>query len=200
MNKKTIQMYFASSLYEAWFSENAITGGIGTMILTRKTAGGAVAGVSFLCNHYCLGVKDCFAFLESEASYRSILRGIQEREELRLVEPGYLKKYILGLVQWAKEIGFPPHSDYRFCSEILRGVPSDEKAVFQYGKDGIPLYINGPYDETYRIRQILKTLDDYRERTGNKADFALMGPAASLDMMQEIGDERRLTVEKIQGR
>jgi|GEM_PF-2254392 len=198
MNKKTIQMYFASSLYEAWFSENVITGGLGTMLLTRKTAGGAVAGVSFLCDHYCLGMKNCFPFLENEASYRSLLAGIGEREKLRPADAGYVKKYILGLVQWAKEIGFPPHADYRYCSEILRGIPVDEQATFQYGKEGAPHYINGPSDEAYRIRQILKTLDNYRERTGNKADFTLIGPAAYLDGLREIGEERGVTVQEIE--
>jgi hypothetical protein len=176
MNKKTIQMYFGSSLHEAWFSDTAISGGIGSMIVTRKTAGGAVVGVVFLCNHYCLGVKDCFAFMESEAGYRSIIEGIHDREDLKLVEAGYVKAYILGLVQWAKEVGFRPHADYRFCSEILRGFPANENAAFQFGKDGLPYYMNGPYDEPHRIRQIVATLNEYRERTGNEAYYTIGGP------------------------
>jgi len=198
MNKKTIQMYFASSLYQAWFSENVFEDGMGSMILTRKTVGGTVVGVVFLCDHFCLGVKDCTAFMESEAWYRAMLEQIQVNEELKAVDAGYVKKYILGLVQWAKEIGFPPHSDYRFCSEILRGIPVDNNATFQYGKDGVPLYINGPHDEPYRIRQIVATLEAYRERTGNEAHFSLLGPAAPLELPQEMGQEREWPVEEIE--
>jgi len=195
MNKKTIQMYFASSLYEAWFSETAHTSGMGSMIITRKTVGGAMVGVNFLCDHFCLGVRDCFAFMESEAKYRSILRGIRDREVIEPANPGYVTKYILGLVQWAKEIGFPPHADYRFCSEILRGIPADEGATFQYGKDGSPFYMNGPYDEPYRIRQIVETLMAYKARTGNEANYAIGGPVPP-ELFEELERQGVLQLEQ----
>jgi hypothetical protein len=183
MNKKTIQMYFGSSLYQAWFSENVFESGMGSMILTRKTVGGAVVGVVFLCDHFCLGIKSCFAFMESEASYSALIQEIQAREDLKPADAGYVKKYILGLVQWAKEIGFPPNSEYRYCSEILQGIPVDNEATFQYGKDGAPLFINGPHDEPYQIRQIVRTLEAYRERTGNEVHFTLLGADAPTELL-----------------
>ena len=174
MNKKTIEMYFGSSLYQAVMPASLFEQGMGNVILARKTAGGAIVGVAFLCDHYCLGVKDCFPFMENEPSYRAVVQRLIQEKTI-VVEPATLKTYVTGLVQWAKEIGFDPCSEYRFCSKILRGIPADEEASFTYGKDGAPLYINGPHDTPFRIQQIMNTLEAYRERTGKQADFAIIG-------------------------
>lgn len=197
MNKKTIQMYFGSSLYEAWFSEDVFQSGMGDMVISRKTTGGAVVGVVFLCDHFCLGVKDCLPFMESEAGYRGMLQKIRGGQVMKAVNAGYVKKYLLGLVEWAKEIGFYPHADYRFCSEILRGIPVDENATFQYGKDGTPFYMNGPHDEPYRIKQIVNTLMAYRQRTGKEAHYTLMGLTLPPELLQELGQECEVPVQEI---
>lgn len=195
MNKKTIGMYFGSTLYQALFSDHIYIDGMGTMILTRKTAGGAIVGVCFLCDHYCLGVKDCYPFMENEATYLTLLRRIRENEELKNVDAGVLKQYILGLVQWAKEIGFTPHADYRFCSEILKGFRADEEATFTYGKNGVPTYVNGPYETPAQMSEIIGTLMAYKERTGNEADYILMGQSLDAfpgDLIQALPPKIRM--------
>ena len=189
MSKKAqIEMYFESQLYQAWMPSNPGTIGIGNAILARKTMAGAIVGVTFLCDHYCLGVKDCYAFLENESGYRHIIQRIQETQELVPVEPGYLKKYVLELVAWAKDIGFFPHPDYRFCSGIFKGIPVDEQATFHFGReqDGVPMFINGPNDTPQRIKQILATLQAYEARTGNKTHF-MLGPGGVDDEFEALG-------------
>ena len=57
--KDTIQIHSGSALYEVWFSDNIDVEGLGSMILARRTVGGMSCGAVFLCDHYCLEVKDC---------------------------------------------------------------------------------------------------------------------------------------------
>ena len=78
---------------------------------------------------------------------------------------------------WAKEIGFFPQGDYRFCSGIFQGIPVDESATFHFGQgeDGTPFFINGPHDTPQRVRQIMSTLQAYEARTGKKTLFMLGG-------------------------
>ena len=183
MNKKTIEMYFGSDLYEAYIPENLFSPGMGHVILSRKTKGGAVVGVAFLCDHFCLGVKDCLAFMENEAGYRALIHRVSDNARLTAVPAGTVKKYVTDLVQWAREIGFEPHADYRFCSKILQGIPIDETATFTYGKDGVPTYVNGPYEDSYRIKQTISKLEAYKQRTGNKVDFTIIMPDLPLELL-----------------
>lgn len=180
MNKKDIAVYFSCQPYEAWFSEGIELGGLGTLVMTRKTAGGAIAGASFLCDSQCLGVKDCFIFLEAEASYRAIISKISSKEELSLVEPGELKQFVTGLVRWSRELGLEPHPDYKLASQIFAGIPPAD-ITFTYGKDGVPYYINGPYETPARMREIVEKLLAYKEKTGKEAYFTLLeGPGVHL--------------------
>jgi len=192
MNKKTIQMYFGSPLYQAFFPVNIADSGMGSVVLARKTMTGAIVGVDFLCDHYCLGVKDCFPFYYDYAGYRDFLLKIGSREELQESTPGYVKKYILDLVAWSKSLGFFPHPDYRTCSEILSGFTADEDATFQFGKDGVPFYINGPYDTPQRVKSIINTLESYKARTGNEAYYLMVAEPDSA-LMDNISHLTELT-------
>jgi hypothetical protein len=180
MNKKTIMMYFGSPLYQAFFPTTIASSGMGNVVVTRKTAGDALVGVIFLCDHYCLGVKDCLPFYESAQTYRAMLQNLSSVGPLEEVSPGYAKKYIADLVAWSKAIGFFPCSDFRACSEILRGIEPDPTATFEFGHQGVPMYINGPHDTPQRIQTIVNTLEAYKARTGAEANYTILAadPAA----------------------
>jgi len=192
MSKKMIEMYFGSPLYEAYLSSALERSGIGNIILSRRTAGGMIAGVIFLCDHYCLGVKDCTPFLESEAGYRSLYRRIDESEHLIAVDPGTFKHYITGLVRWTRDLGIEPGSQYRFCAQILIGIEENATTTFHYGKDGMPFYINGPHETPRQIMEIVNKLMAYKARTGNEVHFSIIGPvveqlpAEFLDQVPEL--------------
>jgi len=180
MNKKELQMYFSCRLYETLFPEGIFNSGMGQVVIARITAGGAIVGVTFLCDHYCLGVKDCLPFLQSEREYKKMIDKLAGPDPLKVVEPGYAKKYLLDLVAWAKAIGFEPHSDYKFCREILAGIVPDSNATFEFGYQGVPMYMNGPYDTPERMKAILATLQTYEEKTGNKTHHTLVSESPSL--------------------
>ena len=180
MSKKDLQMYFGCRIHEALFPDTIFSSGMGNVVVSRKTAGGAIIGVAFLCDHWCLGVKDCLLFFESEAEYRTMIAKFSEIETFSAVDPGYAKKYILDLIAWAKSIGFAPHSDYNFCREILAGIVPDSTATFEFGHNGAPMFMNGPDDTPERVKSIMKTLAAYQEKTGINTTHTLVGKSPSL--------------------
>jgi hypothetical protein len=128
---------------------------------------------SFLVDYWCLGVKDAFGPRKiDEIKYN---RTIEEHfrkfghgfREISLEEA---QSVVLGVIEYADSLGFKPHADYEKAKTIL-GNPTPPLMPIEFGKEGKPMYINGPYDNPDRI---IATL----EKTVGKGNFhfALGGP------------------------
>src|SRR5881275_910337 len=67
---------------------------------------------------------------------------------------GYLvDAWCLG-VQNARELGFEPHPDFAGCAGHLG--PWDGSSDITFGRDGNPMYIQGPYDDAALIVRTLR--------------------------------------------
>ena len=70
-----------------------------------------------------------------------------------------MKKLIAEAVDYAQELGFPPHRDYKNSKGLLNGI--DLKAcpvTYRYGKDNKPFYIQGPHETPPQVKKIVKKL------------------------------------------
>jgi hypothetical protein len=128
---------------------------------------------SFLIDYWCLGVKDAFGPRKmDELKYNRTIEEYMRRfghgfREISLAEA---QSVVLGVVEYAELIGFKPHADYERAKTIL-GQPTQPLEKLEFGKDGKPMYVNGPYDNPDRI---IATL----EKSVGKGNFhfALGGP------------------------
>ncbi|MBI4235370.1 hypothetical protein HY604_03665 [Candidatus Peregrinibacteria bacterium] len=62
---------------------------------------------------------------------------------------------VFGAVDYAKNLGFEPHFDFR----KMRGFIEADKPYetkHKFGKDGKPFYVEGPDDDVEEIMQILE--------------------------------------------
>ncbi|MFB3132619.1 MAG: hypothetical protein ACE10K_08885, partial [Rhodothermales bacterium] len=76
-------------------------------------------------------------------------------------------------VDYARDLGFFPHKDYRKARKIFGDVDRAEcKTEFEFGKDGKPFYVSGPYDSETKIRRIV---DQLMERLGPDGFHFLVG-------------------------
>ena len=58
-------------------------------------------------------------------------------------------------VEYGNRFGFLPHRDFRHASRLLEGIdPAGRANTFEFGRDGVPCYVNGPYDTPERMRDI----------------------------------------------
>jgi hypothetical protein len=151
---------------EAFCSAELPEVGIGHVIVSRFRWGGELveAGV-FLVDVFCLGVKSAFLRQMSRGDYQGeFLRGFDENTLLKPLAPSCARKLVEGAVAYAAGFGFAPHPDYRKACRVFGGIKAEEcPTEFTYGKDGKPLYWQGPRETEARARQIL---DQLHQRCG----------------------------------
>jgi hypothetical protein len=127
--------------------------GMAEVVVTRMhTTGNYTAGV-YLVDTFAKGVKDSFyMFNQSEGEFRDFLHRMEqhsaEREDA-FEETDYAQCHnlVYGSVAFAEDWGFNPCKEFALTQYILEDDTDDiERIEFEFGKDGKPLIIQGPYD------------------------------------------------------
>jgi hypothetical protein len=119
-----------------------------------------VAFVVFLLDIYCLGVKDVVLNIIPRADYDEMYDDYADRGEIDELTLACARKLVEGAVSYALDLGLPPHPDYRTARLIFGDVSVDLcTEEFEYGQDGMPLFVAGPYDDPLRCQQILRALE-----------------------------------------
>jgi hypothetical protein len=128
--------------------------GMGPLILARGATPDYVTMSSFLLDVFCLGIKDVtFAKIEGGA-----LREYLDRMGLPMaaVEPSLARKLLRELAAWSQSMGFAPHRDFAVAERLFGDVdPDASDALFQFGRDGKPFYVQGPGDSPQVVMQRL---------------------------------------------
>jgi hypothetical protein len=139
--------------------------GMGTLVLARGATPHHVVLSSFLIDVFCLGIKDVmFESVESEV-FERYMDATDAGAPMVPVDPSYARKLLRDLAAWSLSIGFAPHRDFAAVERMFGDVSaSASDAVFQFGRDGKPVYIPGPNDTAplieRRIKQLRKCLGD----------------------------------------
>lgn len=129
--------------------------GIGNLVIARRTPDGRFAVASYLVDAFCLGVKDAFCDVMTPIRYQAMLAEINRSDRLAPVPPERFAKLVLEAVEYARRIGFYPHPDFNAARLLLAGIdPTACTEVFEFGRDGKPLYIQGPNDSHVRAAAI----------------------------------------------
>jgi len=136
--------------------------GIGTVLLSRELRDGQVAFANFLVDAYCLGVKDIHVEIRSKPSYRDDIRSqLLTRGSFQEVSPSHLRKLVESAIEYAQDLGFPPHKDYRIGKELFGNIDGSTcDTEFVFGRDGKPCYVSGPYESLDHSQQIVSMLTD----------------------------------------
>jgi hypothetical protein len=93
------------------------------------------------------------------------------------LKPECARKLVEGAVQYALDLGLPPHVDYRTAKLIFGDISSEACAEeYAFGKDGKPFFIAGPHDSPARCEQILRTLRNHCGLEGHHFLIPAGGP------------------------
>jgi hypothetical protein len=176
-----------------WISDTVQTEGIGWVVLSRELPGSRVAIAVFLVDRYCLGVKDAFGQVLDRSDYdRRFRRKMALDRPCHNIPPAEARKFVEAAVAYARGLGLPPHPDYAKAMLLFGDIdPAQSNAQFEFGKDGKPFFVSGPYDTPERCRQILATLTntcgpgnfEYLVMASPHQEMRILGPD------EEIGDE-----------
>ncbi|MBP0021133.1 MAG: DNA-binding response regulator [Cyanobacteria bacterium SBLK] len=113
---------------------------------------------TYLVDYCCLGLKDTMGVrMVDKDRYNYFLRSsfLPFPEGYREISLEEAQAIVLGSIYYAARLGFEPHPDFAITREHLG--QWETILPLQFGRQGKPLYINGPYDNT---RQIIRTLRD----------------------------------------
>ncbi len=166
--------------------------GIGHVILTKRLPTNALGCAFFLVDVFCLGVKDVFYREMAPSEFEQIVTDLEEGgQDIVDIEPSSALKLVKGSVDFAAKSGLAPAKDYRVIARIFGDIDADRSTdVFPFGKDGKPLFIEGPNDTAARKREITRSLDRHRGPEGwdyvlssDLADDTLLG-----ELLAEMGE------------
>jgi hypothetical protein len=131
--------------------------GFACVLLARQYKWGRVRVCGYLVDLYCLGVKNTigpklmtdqeFAEFTTQFFAPYALGPIDIPLELA-------QELVFGAVEYARGLGFEPHPDFAGAADHLG--PWTGPSAITFGKDGAPLYIEGPYDDAAKVMATLQ--------------------------------------------
>ena len=159
---KKAKAYASYPIHECLIPDDLFNSGIGELVVTRRIPNGNIAMSAFVIDVFCLGVKDAMFMVLPENEYEHKIKGRMSATGGRGFEKLHqscAKKLLDGVVNYAKELGFNPHPDYKNANEIFGNIDASVCPVkYTYGKDGKPFYMSGPYESPTDIQKIIDTL------------------------------------------
>lgn len=146
-------------------------GGLTQMIVTRQD-GNHYLMASYLIDYWCLGVKDVILPRQAgRTEYASFIALAEEQFKQPFVEISLeqAQSVVYGAVDYARSLGLEPHRDFNTKAEAHLGTRPDQLLPMEFGKNGQPCYISGPYDDAPKI---ISTL----EASVGKGNFEYVSP------------------------
>jgi hypothetical protein len=124
------------------------------LIVARRSQFDEIGAAVILVDLGCLGVKDAWARrFEDVESYRHELRDtLPSTAPFVPIDHDLAAKIVRTAIDYAGSLGFRPHRDYSVAAPFLRDAhPEAAVEDVPVGKDGQPLFINGPHDNVQKI-------------------------------------------------
>jgi len=157
-------------IFGCWTMQEWQESGIAPVIIARQQEDDQVLFASYLVDLYCLGIKD--VTVNANMPRKRFERSLPE---LCMLEPEAISvelahEIVYGGLEYARKYGFEPHPDFtRLHADQVLDPPVAHVRTHkvQFGQDGKPLFVPGPYDDERKIKQTLKTL----ESTAGEGNF-----------------------------
>ncbi|MEM9004627.1 MAG: DNA-binding response regulator [Cyanobacteria bacterium P01_F01_bin.86] len=132
-------------------------GGMAQILLARQDRNRYIV-CSYLVDYWCLGVKDAvpprkLGYNRYEEFKRLCI--MQFQESFVDISLAQAQSIIYGAVDYAGNLGFEPGGDFNTKAQAHLGLKPETLIPIEFGKDGQPFYISGPYDKPDKI---IKTL------------------------------------------
>jgi hypothetical protein len=144
-------------ILETYISKELFEAGMGHVIVVReKRNQDKVIGI-YMVDVWCLGLKDTFFKIVKSFEYNDFIQMLFNNLDTEMIksDPTYVFNVVYGAVEFADELGFEPHSDFKVTEYILDDVEKIEYVDINFGHEGKPYYVSGPFDNAKRIIETL---------------------------------------------
>ncbi len=151
-----------------WVMPGWKEGGLAVVVVARRQPDGNILYGTYLVDYYCMGLKNTLfnADIPMAQFQREVLPEMMQGNEPVEISPALAHELIYGSIEYAEQYGFRPQRDYRRTRSILD--PPDtypRTGTVEFGYQGKPFFISGPYDNVDAIlRQLNRTAgeDNYK--------------------------------------
>lgn len=142
-------------LFKCWKSDTSA--GMGHFVVARKRKNGTLVVGVYLIDLYCLGLKDTFysEFEDLEDLKEKLLEAEPDILNFEEIDSSLCFNYIYGAIEYAEDLGFQPHKDFKTTEYILDDVEDIDFVDIEFGYNGKPMFVAGPSDNVNRILSVL---------------------------------------------
>jgi hypothetical protein len=184
-------------IHECWINAEWKDTGMANIVIARIHSNENITFCIYLVDLLCLGVKDThFKFNVTETEYRDFLGNMEDRMEIEAVDYVLVHNIILAGVEFAEEYGFKPHKEFTSITEFMLYEDNDDIELMEIecGRNGKPLYVQGPYDSEASVNKIMKQLE---KTAGNgNYNFIREGDEFENDWDDEDDPFKELTLDE----
>lgn len=145
-------------IVECWISPDWQEAGICSIVVARQHTTGNVTFGIYLVDTFCLGLKNTNAvFNKPDYEYADICNNIFEQHEGKeKISYALAHNIIYGAIAYAEDLGFKPEKDWVLSQMILEEDTEDVELIdVEFGKNGKPFFMNGPYDNIQKVVSML---------------------------------------------
>ena len=131
--------------------------GLVTVLVARGRGGSKVSACGYLVDVYCLGVKNVFGphTLDRRKLPELVHQYFASYDAPALAAPVEQARHLVfGAIAYARDLGFEPAAGFEAGAGHLG--PWEGPSAIGFGRDGKPLFIQGPYDNAAGV---MKTLE-----------------------------------------
>lgn len=145
-------------IWKCYVSPDWEESGLAQVIVARKRPSGNIAGVMFLVDTYCLGVKNVNINVNMpEEEFEDIIQEFKEDIGLKEISYNEAHNLIYGAISFAEEGGINPAPGFNIGQYILEEDTEDIPLIeYDYGKNGKHLLVIG---SDKKEKHYLKTLE-----------------------------------------
>lgn len=131
--------------------------GLANITLSRKQPNDLIVIGSYLVDTLCLGLKDTFCEVNFTDSIYKRFKVKMYRDEIPIdCKISTAHTIIYGGIKFASSLGFKPQKDFTLSKYLLEKPENIEiDNSIEFGKDGKPMHIQGPYDDTNLVFETL---------------------------------------------
>jgi hypothetical protein len=175
-------------IFGCWVYAQWEESGIAPVVIARKQSEDRVIFGLCLVDIWCLGIKDAFA--NADVSLNTFMKNLPKMctYEPQECSVEFAHELIYGAMEFAERYGFQPHKDFnhQMVDKVLDPPDLHPRAHnIEFGKDGKPFYVHGPYDDKAKQMRIFSTL----ERTAGPGNFDYVIGEAQPPEILEFADE-----------
>lgn len=138
-------------------SDNYSQAGHTICMIVRRQPSGKFMFANYLIDRCCLGIKDTTLNCNlEEEKIEEIVDMMSQNAKVEEISPEQLHNMVYAAYDWGTELGFKPPKEFALSEYMLDSQLIDDGIDdVEFGWEGQPYFLAGPYDDTKRILAIL---------------------------------------------